>query len=334
MSGPLELLAGRCEGDSWPPHDHAMADDPFECGDLQRQGRLGHAQPPGRPPEVQFFRQDEKRSQPTEVEAIHKFTLSEIRYSLIGLIIARVPKIALMRVRRVRVSRLRTGMCVAMTALLVSSLPAWASALVVGPLGAQLDAYFARLEAFGFSGAVLVEKEGEVVLSNGYGYADLDRHIAVTPATAFEVASITKTFTASAIVKLAERGDLALSDSLGRFFAETPADKRGIRLAQLLSHSSGIRGPEEANGAVVGDITRQAWLARVFATPLAFPPGTDNEYSNSGFSVLAAVIEVVSREPYEEFVRHHLLEPAGMRQTTFRGSPAPAGIQVARGYGD
>jgi CubicO group peptidase (beta-lactamase class C family) len=223
---------------------------------------------------------------------------------------------------------------VALAALtLLGAAPLNDQPVVRGGLGHELDRYLSRLEGFGFSGAVLVEKDGQIALSKGYGWADIERRRPVTTGTAFHSASVTKQFTAAAIVLLAERGRLSMADSLGRFFPTIPADKRAVTVGQLLSHASGIRGPEEANGAVVGDISRDAWLARAFATPLAFPPGTDNEYSNSGFSVAAAIVEVVSGQRWEDFVREELFVPAGMRATGFSGD-FPRGVPVAHGYGD
>ena len=201
-------------------------------------------------------------------------------------------------------------------------------------LGAELDEYFTRLEAFGFSGAVLVAGESEIHLWKGYGWADLERRVPVTGETAFGVASITKQFTASAVLRLQEMGRLSVTDSLGRFFAAVPADKRGITLHHLLTHTSGLESPSSEHEEARPGETRDEWVQRLFAVPLAFSPGSRDEYSNAGFSLAAAVVEVASGVPYEQFVREHLLLPAGMAATGFSGAPAAwSPDQVALGYG-
>ena len=121
--------------------------------------------------------------------------------------------------------------------------------IVKGELGARLDAYMTRLSAFGMSGSLLVAKGGEVILDKGYGLADRKRGVPVEPSTPFMIGSLSKQFTAAAILKLEMEGKLSTSDTLGRFFPGAPADKRGITLHQLLTHTAslGAQGAQQGN---------------------------------------------------------------------------------------
>jgi CubicO group peptidase (beta-lactamase class C family) len=104
----------------------------------------------------------------------------------------------------------------------------------------KIDSYLRASETNGFSGVVLVSKKGEVVLSKGYGWADRNNKIPNTPATVFNIGSVTKQFTASAILKLVEQGKINTSDKISSYFNQTPSDKKDITIHQLLTHTSGI----------------------------------------------------------------------------------------------
>jgi CubicO group peptidase (beta-lactamase class C family) len=200
---------------------------------------------------------------------------------------------------------------------------------VLGPVGTALDAYLKRLEAFGYSGSVLAARGGRVVLDKGYGLADVAAGEPYTADTVFDVASVSKQFTAAAILALEMAGKLRVEDTLARFFPGVPADKAGITLHQLLTHTSGlpdVLGPEYE---VVG---RDEMLRRAFAARLALPPGKRFRYSNAGYSVLAAVAEVASGRPLGELMREKLFLPAGMRHTGFRLSFEDR-RRLAHGYG-
>ena len=113
--------------------------------------------------------------------------------------------------------------------------------IVQGDLGHKLDEYLSRLEALGYSGGLAVVKGGETVLLKGYGQADRERGVPMGPDSVFNLGSITKPFTAAAILRLQELGKLKTSDPVSRFFDGVPADKAGITLEHLLTHSSGPR---------------------------------------------------------------------------------------------
>jgi CubicO group peptidase (beta-lactamase class C family) len=105
---------------------------------------------------------------------------------------------------------------------------------------AALDDYFEKAAGLGFSGAVLAVKDDKVLLRNGYGWADEKRRIAIRPEMVFDIGSITKVFTAVAIMQLEERGKLSTSDSITKYFSNVPPDKKPITLHHLLTHTSGL----------------------------------------------------------------------------------------------
>ena len=186
--------------------------------------------------------------------------------------------------------------------------------VVTGELGARLDTYLRRLAPFGFSGGVLVAKEGEVVLNNGYGMADRERRVPNTVATLFDTASVTKWFAAAAILRLEEDGKLSVNDTLGAFFEGVPPDKSGVTIHHLLTHTAGLplySGPDEE---LVG---REEVVRRMLEVELESEPGAEYSYSNPSYSLLAAIVEVVTGEPYEAWLRETFFLPAGMQQTGY-----------------
>jgi CubicO group peptidase (beta-lactamase class C family) len=185
-------------------------------------------------------------------------------------------------------------------------------AVVRGDLGRQLDSAVTAAERAGFSGAVLVVQGDVVLLHRGAGVAVEEPRTPYTGSTIVPIGSNTKDLTRTAILQLVEAGRLNLGDSLGRFFADAPDDKRSITIRQLLDHTAGLPigvGPDDAAA------TLDTWRARLFATPLEFAPGASRRYSNAGYSLLAAVIEQVSGMPYERFIAQRIFAPAGMRET-------------------
>lgn len=188
-------------------------------------------------------------------------------------------------------------------------------AIVTGDLGHRLDDYLTRAEAFGFSGAILVASRGEIVFRKGYGEADREHQRHLTPDAVFDIGSITKQFTAAAILKLEEQDRLSVTDSIGRFFDGVPADKAGITLHHLLTHTAGL---PEYSGDDYDLMSRDSVVRWALAVPLASPPGASYRYSNVGYSLLGAVVEIASGRPYEAFLQEALLAPAGMRETGYR----------------
>src|ERR1700674_5355717 len=179
------------------------------------------------------------------------------------------------------------------------------------------------------AGAVLAARRGQVLLDKGYGFADEATGEPYTAATVFDIASVSKQFTAAAILALEMEGKLRVEDTLARFFPGVPADKAGITLHQLLTHTSGM---PDVLGAEYEPVSRDEMLRRAFAAPLALLPGKRFRYSNAGYSVLAAVVEVATGRPFGDFMRDRLFLRAGMHHTGYRLS-AEDRRRLAHGYG-
>jgi CubicO group peptidase (beta-lactamase class C family) len=191
-----------------------------------------------------------------------------------------------------------------------------------------VHAYLDTLEQAGFSGAVLVEFHGKIVISKGCGYSDLLQERKNSSRTVFDIGSITKQFTAAAILKLEMEGRLSTDDKLSRFFKNTPGDKSDITVHQLLRHSSGLKSTV---GGDYDSIAEATFIDSVMKGPLKFTPGTAFSYSNIGYSLLAMIVEKVAGVPYETFLYENLWRPAGMEQTGYRRPEFDRGL-IATGY--
>lgn len=189
------------------------------------------------------------------------------------------------------------------------------SDIVRGEVGKRLDAYFTRIVPFGFSGALLAAKDGEIVLNKGYGMAVRSEGITNTSETVFSTGSITKQFTAAGIMKLEMQEKLSTDDPITKFFEDVPDDKKGITIHHLLTHSAGV---VNFTGMDYEKAGRDETVRKILDAPLLFPPGERFQYSNAGYSMLAAVIEKVSGRSYEEFQNENLFKPAGMEWTGYR----------------
>jgi CubicO group peptidase (beta-lactamase class C family) len=155
-----------------------------------------------------------------------------------------------------------------------------AGVVVSGELGRKIDEFMTRLEAWGFSGAIIVAKDGQIALSKGYGLADREKQVPFTPDTASSIGSITKQFTAAAILKLEMQGKLKVGDPIGKYLPDVPPDKAGITIHHLLTHTAGFRG--DFGGRDSDPISRDDLVKLVLAAPLKFKPGEQHEYSNEG----------------------------------------------------
>ncbi|WP_203295130.1 serine hydrolase domain-containing protein [Maricaulis parjimensis] len=182
-------------------------------------------------------------------------------------------------------------------------------------------------------GAIGVWIEGEPVYQAFFGEADRRTGRGFDADTLFDIGSLTKQFTAAAILVLVDRGQLSLDDRLADHFDGVPADKADIAIDQLLSHSSGLS--DDTGGFQGHDadpfVSEADFMAAVLASPLTSAPGTRHEYTNAGYSVLASIIERVSGQDYETFLREALFEPAGLQSTGYRLMDWSEG-QAARGY--
>ena len=201
-------------------------------------------------------------------------------------------------------------------------------------LESQLDEYLSRLSALGFHGSVLVAQHGEILLSKGYGVLDENGSDSITPETLFAIGSNTKPFTAAAILKLQDQGLLNVNDPISRFFTDVPADKSDISIHQLLTHASGL----DHSGVFRGDfenVSRDDAVARILGSEPLFQPGTETSYSDYGFILLAAIVELASGKAYQEYMRTELFEPAGMSHTGWWGNdPVLKDQPIAIGYSE
>jgi len=178
----------------------------------------------------------------------------------------------------------------------------------------KIDTYLSNGAKNGFSGAISVVKNGEIVINKGYGIANKKTTSLNNPNTLFDIGSNTKQFTATAILKLVELGKLQLTAPISTFFKELPLDKQGITIHQLLSHTAGFI---DALGRDFTEITEKDYFEQLFSSKLIATPGEKYNYSNAGYSTLGRIIEIVSHKPYESFVNEQLFKPAGMFQTGY-----------------
>lgn len=178
----------------------------------------------------------------------------------------------------------------------------------------KIDNYLSDGIANGFSGAILAIKEDELIINKGYGLAIKDNETLNNPNTIFDIGSNTKQFTSTAILKLVELGKLKLTDSLSKFFINLPIEKQSITIHQLLTHSAGF---SEAIGRDFSEISQKEFFEKLFASRLLSKPGEKYSYSNTGYSILARVIELASGQSYETFLNEFLFTPAGMLQTGY-----------------
>jgi CubicO group peptidase (beta-lactamase class C family) len=208
--------------------------------------------------------------------------------------------------------------------------PAPAAPLPEEKIRALLEEFVTRAGAFGFTGGVLVARNGKVILERGCGLADRSRGIPVTAATVFDIGSNTKDFTKMAILQLADAGKLRLDDSITKYFAGAPPDKAAITIAQLMDHRAGLplySGPDDEA------LTRDDFLKCILAAKLISDPGREENYSNPGYSLLAAIIEKVTGGSWEQYVSEHILKPAGMAETGYALPKWKPG-QIAHAYSD
>jgi len=226
--------------------------------------------------------------------------------------------------QRLRPARLfvRAMGCASATLLLaVGTIGAGGAPSEVRTPAQRLDEYFSALARYDeFTGSILVADHGRTVYEASFGLADPSTQRPNTPATAFPIASITKTFTATAILQLRDQGKLRLTDPVTRYLPTFPYPTITVR--HLLSHTSGL--PEW--GAVF-DSVRLAHPDTVFTNhdlvagyiakhrPLSFHPGDRWEYQNANFAVLGLIVETITGQPIDDYIAQHILKPAGMMQT-------------------
>lgn len=167
--------------------------------------------------------------------------------------------------------------------------------------------------------AIAVVRRGRVMKVAGYGLANLEFNIAATGHSAFEIGSITKQFTAEAVMMLVEEGKLTLDDPIARYLPGLPDEWREIRLRHLLTHTSGLHDWEgDSAFSFRREYTTEEFVAFLARRPLDFTPGSRFAYTNSAYPLIGKIVEQVSGVPYERFVRERIFTPAGMTETRLR----------------
>ena len=185
-----------------------------------------------------------------------------------------------------------------------------------------------------FMGSVLVAKGDDVVLSQGYGSANLEWNIPNSPATKFRLGSVTKQFTAACVLLLEEQGKWKVTDPVKKYLPDAPAAWDKITIYNLLTHTSGIANftsfPDYADFEGKATTPEQL-VARFRDKPLDFEPGSKWSYSNSGYVLLGYLIEKVAGKSYQLFLQEHILLPLGMKDSGYDSNAAIIS-QRASGY--
>ena len=185
--------------------------------------------------------------------------------------------------------------------------------------GDEVDEYIkvrlAKEHLPGLSLAVL--RNGKVIKIKGYGYADLELRSPAAPDTVYGIGSITKQFTAAAVLLLVQEGRINLEDSISKYIAGVPETWKNITIRNLLTHTSGLprEGIPTTDKTMFADFTEDELVKSAIGLPLLSPPGTKYSYGNLEYDLLAIVIEKASGKPYPDFLQERIFRPLGMTTT-------------------
>lgn len=222
-------------------------------------------------------------------------------------------------------------------ALLLTAWVAAASAgedIVLGEVGRRLDEAVRRTAGADFWGCVLAALDGEILLAKGYGFADRGK-VPITPRSLFDIASVSKPLTATAVLLLETENRLRIDDPIRKHLPGVPEDKARLTIHHLLTHTAGL--PALIPG-LTADVSadRDRYVACLLRAPLEHAPGSAFSYSNHGYGLLAVLIERVAGMPFERYLKTHLFLPAGMEETGFLQDRDLAGrlLTDRRGGGD
>lgn len=188
--------------------------------------------------------------------------------------------------------------------------------------GRKIDSLFASYNWQTPGAAVAIVKDGKVVFRKGYGMADLDHDIPITPQTVFNIASVSKQFTAFAIYLLADEGRISLEDDVRKYITEIPDYGKVIKIKHLLAHTSGLRD-QAALGSLTGnksgDISTTEQILKLVARQrnLNFTPGSAFGYCNTGYTLLAELIHRVTGRSFAAYTNEKIFKPLGMTSTRF-----------------
>ena len=182
----------------------------------------------------------------------------------------------------------------------------------------EIDKIFADYNRNDLPGAaVMVAQDGDIIFEKGYGLANVEKKIPVTVETNFRLASVTKQFTAMSILMLIERGQLKFETTLTDLFPEFPSFGKKITIKNLLQHTSGLIDYEDLiPDSTTVQVKDKDVLAMTMKTDSTyFRPGSKHQYSNTGYAILAIIIEKISGKPYRDFVKENIFDPLGMNNT-------------------
>jgi D-alanyl-D-alanine carboxypeptidase len=204
---------------------------------------------------------------------------------------------------------------------------------VKGRVGAVIDEIATHPEFVGLS--VAVARGDRLIVDRGYGVADLEWNAPAEASTIFRIGSMTKQFTAAAILKLAEQGKLGLDDPLSRYVPEFDTGGRTVTIRQMLNHTSGIpeytMQPGFFGRLSLIDVSDAELLQLVSGTPFDFEPGAGWRYSNTNYYLLGMVIAKASGRPYAAFMQDEFFTPLGLAHTRY-GSESEIILHRAQGY--
>jgi CubicO group peptidase (beta-lactamase class C family) len=209
----------------------------------------------------------------------------------------------------------RIGLLFALVTMTLSGPAALATAAAADP---QLDALFQEYNHPDGPGAsVMVIRAGKVLFAKGYGLADVERRIPCDTNTNFRLASVTKQFTAMAVMMLVEKKRLSLDERLTDFFPEFPPYGKAISVRHLLGHTSGLMDYEDLlpKGTELPVLDRDVLRLLMRQDKTYFPPGAQYKYSNSAYALLALIVEARSGSTFAQFLRQQVFEPLKMRHT-------------------
>lgn len=182
--------------------------------------------------------------------------------------------------------------------------------------------------------AVLVAKDGQVIYRKAFGMADLELNVPMKPEMVFRIGSITKQFTAIAILQLMEQGKLSLQDEITKYIPDYPMQGHSITIEHLLTHTSGIKSytnVPEFRKMMRTDMTPEEMVEKIKPLPMEFAPGTKWNYNNSGYFLLGYIIEKVSGKKYAEYLQDNIFIPVGMTSTLY-GDDTRIVMNRASGY--
>src|SRR4029077_9053188 len=189
---------------------------------------------------------------------------------------------------------------------------------------AAVDEVFSDLTKSGSPGCALgVYRDGKIIYAKGYGLANIEENVAITPQSVFDIGSTSKQFTAASILLLEKQGKLSVNDDVRKFIHELPAYGQQITILQLLNHTSGLRdylALFELAGINIDSVTTDQDALAILARQkgLNFEPGNDWLYSNSGFFLLSVIVKRASGKTLREFATENIFEPFGMKHTVCR----------------